>query len=855
MRTIAFFIIGLCLIYFRASGASRQPGFQATVEVEEEVYSFVLPNNGSNPLWCYGNTCIVRHGEEVFISGMETLEGIPPDNNTRWLLFKRDKIGWKLVHKDEKDLTREPTPLTILPNGQIFLSANPTLEPGKEATGPFGRSRAEPRLLQFSVSEFEAPYKTIVPMWHKKFGFRETTYRSFVADSAGNDMILIQNESDKENMAVWTYRNANGDWSHQGNLPYPWGSDYEEPQSIRVCYPAVQLREREVHFFGVSDIIEPNPAWRDFKYQLTNRKWDYDFRRMFYTWSDDITTGQFNPWVEIASREKTCGWLFPADLWVARNGLVHLLWTERALDERLREKFFPDAKQSHALNYAVLDDGEVVFRAPVMQVEEGEPEFVPASGRFHITPDERMFIFYSIAPKDAGWEVQAVENRMIEVKDNGAFSEPVVLDMKTPLQRFFTATPRGGSPPSQTLDVFGMVGDTMRYARIRIEDLKERNTIMEPNMIGAYGPWAAGLAKDPPNLSFRHPKFQDVEKWRPIARQRMAELLAQADSGGIPEVTVHEQYIYDGLHCELLSWQLPYGPRTEAIFLKPAGAKGPLPGVLALHDHSGNKYFGKRKVARTADDRHPMMEKHHQKMYEGRPWANALAKRGYAVLVPDIFPFGSRRVMLEDVPIKIRDGITAPDSEDEEFIEAYNSWAKDHESILAKSLFSAGTTWPATFLADDQRALDVLCARQDVDADRVGCGGLSGGGMQTVFLGGMDPRIKVAVCVGLMSTWRDFLLNRSHNHTWMAYVPKLPHDLDFPEILGLRTPLPTLVLNNTEDPLFTLPEMQRADRILAEVYSKAGAPDNYRCSFHSGGHKFDQSMQEEAFAWFDRWLQ
>ncbi len=233
---------------------------------------------------------------------------------------------------------------------------------------------------------------------------------------------------------------------------------------------------------------------------------------------------------------------------------------------------------------------------------------------------------------------------------------------------------------------------------------------MEPNMIGAYGPWAAGLVKDPPNLSFRNPQWQDVEKWRPVARKRMEELLAQANSGGAPEVTVHEQFIYDGLYVELLSWQLPYGPRTEAVFLKPEGEEDPLPGVMALHDHSGNKYFGKRKVCRTADVRHPIMIEHHEKMYEGRPWANALAKRGYAVLAPDVFPFGSRRVLLEDVPVNIRQGITCADSEDELFIKAYNFWARVHESILARSLFCAGTTWPGVFLADDQRALDVLCA-------------------------------------------------------------------------------------------------------------------------------------------------
>jgi dienelactone hydrolase len=148
----------------------------------------------------------------------------------------------------------------------------------------------------------------------------------------------------------------------------------------------------------------------------------------------------------------------------------------------------------------------------------------------------------------------------------------------------------------------------------------------------------------------------------------------------------------------------------------------------------------------------------------------------------------------------------------------------------------------------------VLCAREDVDASRIGCAGLSGGGLRTVLLGGLDDRIKCAICVGMMTTWRDYLLYKVQTHTWMCYVPLLPNDLDYPEILGLRVPLPTMVLNDIEDRLFTMPEMERADKILGEVYAKAGASDRYRCSFYPGGHKFDVPMQEEAFAWFDQWL-
>ena len=76
---------------------------------------------------------------------------------------------------------------------------------------------------------------------------------------------------------------------------------------------------------------------------------------------------------------------------------------------------------------------------------------------------------------------------------------------------------------------------------------------------------------------------------------------------------------------------------------------------------------------------------------------------------------------------------------------AYNRWAAQHETVMAKSLLCAGTTWPGVWLAEDRRALDILCAREDVDGQRVGCGGLSGGGMRTVFLAGSDPRIRCAV--------------------------------------------------------------------------------------------------------------
>ncbi len=377
---------------------------------------------------------------------------------------------------------------------------------------------------------------------------------------------------------------------------------------------------------------------------------------------------------------------------------------------------------------------------------------------------------------------------------------------------------------------------------------------MTPNMIGAYGEWAAGIVQDPPRLSFRQAMFSNVDAWRGVARARFREALLGPGGAATPVAVLQHQLEFDGLSIEHVQWQLPYGPPTEALVLKPAGARGKLPGVVALHDHGGNKYFGLRKITRMSKDPHPLMLRHQEHYYEGTAWANELARRGYVVLVHDTFTFGSRRVRVADVPENIRSHLTEVNPEAEDEIQRYNEFAANHEHLMAKSLFCAGTTWPGVFVFDDQRAVDYLASRPDVDATRIGCGGLSGGGLRTVMLTGADERIRCSCCVGMMTTWRDYLLNKCYTHTWMVYVPGLPHDLDYPEVLGLGAPNPILVLNNRQDQLFTMPEMERADQILTEVYRKASAPERYRASFYDGPHKFDRAMQKEAFAWFDRWL-
>ena len=132
--------------------------------------------------------------------------------------------------------------------------------------------------------------------------------------------------------------------------------------------------------------------------------------------------------------------------------------------------------------------------------------------------------------------------------------------------------------------------------------------------------------------------------------------------------------------------------------------------------------------------------------------------------------------------------------------------------------------------------------------------GCQAAGYARSTLPGSIPRVKCAVCVGFMTVAREVLEEKIVEHTWMFHVPHLSRLMDLPDVVSLHGPGPFLVQYNREDQLWTPAGQEQADAKIAAVYSKLGAADRYTGLFYPGPHKFDEKMQNDAFAWFDRWL-
>ncbi len=343
--------------------------------------------------------------------------------------------------------------------------------------------------------------------------------------------------------------------------------------------------------------------------------------------------------------------------------------------------------------------------------------------------------------------------------------------------------------------------------------------------------------------------YGSAAEYRKAVQEKVFELLHYDPPETAPQAEVVDRWETDEYIQEKILFNTTPWFRVPAYVLIPKGFSGKRPAIVDLHCHAGAFVFGKEKVMPLRNP-HPAHTQLVQNAYDGRSTSAELAKRGYVVISIDRFYFGERRTLFDDLNSLGMD-LSNYSIDD---VQTANRRAGRGESTLARSLFWAGTTWHGIGHWDDIRTVDYLVSRPEVDGSRIGCMGISMGSDRTNYLCALDDRIQCAVSVGWVSTLRPLIKAHVDTHSFSHFLPGLTRFMDLPDMLGAFTPKPLMVLQCSQDGLYTLGGMEGAVEKLKKIYRKADAPERFKGKFYDQPHRFSADMQEDAFRWFDTHL-
>ena len=152
------------------------------------------------------------------------------------------------------------------------------------------------------------------------------------------------------------------------------------------------------------------------------------------------------------------------------------------------------------------------------------------------------------------------------------------------------------------------------------------------------------------------------------------------------------------------------------------------------------------------------------------------------------------------------------------------------------------------------RALDYLQSRDEVDGERIGVTGRSGGGAYSWWIAAIDERIKVAVPVAGITSLKNHVVDGCvEGHCDCMYMVNT-YRWDYPMVAALVAPRPLLISNTDKDRIFPLDGVVDVYTRTKKIYKFYDADDKLGLHITEGPHKDTQELRVHAFRWFNHYL-
>jgi len=168
------------------------------------------------------------------------------------------------------------------------------------------------------------------------------------------------------------------------------------------------------------------------------------------------------------------------------------------------------------------------------------------------------------------------------------------------------------------------------------------------------------------------------------------------------------------------------------------------------------------------------------------------------------------------------------------------------QSLLAGESFARYRIW------DAKRALDYLVSRPDVDGDRIGCTGCSGGGTITTYISALDARVKAAAPACYMNSYRA-LFSGPVGDSEMNVPYFLSSGLDETDYVELFAPKPWLIVSTIGD-FFTIEGARQIYDEARRWYRIYGDVNRVDWAVGPGPHGTPRPVRERIYEWMIRWL-
>jgi cephalosporin-C deacetylase-like acetyl esterase len=275
---------------------------------------------------------------------------------------------------------------------------------------------------------------------------------------------------------------------------------------------------------------------------------------------------------------------------------------------------------------------------------------------------------------------------------------------------------------------------------------------------------------------------------------------------------------HEGAVIEKLHYQSRPGLYVTANLYRPKEPRGKLPAILYVCGHSGKGRDGNK----TAFQDHGL-------------W---FANNGYVCLIVDTLQLGEIT--------GVHHGTYGIRTE---------NYAIRKEPVETRWWWQAlGYTPAGVECWNGVRGIDYLVSRPDVDPERIGVTGISGGGAATFWIAAADERVKVAVPVSGMSDLESYVANKVINGHCDCMFLVNTYQWDWTTIAALVAPRPLLFANSDNDTIFPMDGNRRVMAKLRQLYKMYDKPDLVDEYISKGGHEDRADLRVAAFGWMNRHL-